>query len=254
MELIKSAGRRTRVSEVVYIVLNLLLPVALLGLIRFVDTPYIAFALVILSKWRIFAVRPRYWLMNLKSNLIDIAVGVSFVILLMLANGSLVTQIILAAMYGVWLIYLKPKSQRHFMVMQAGIAQFVALMALFSYSQYLDVVTIVTMSWIIGYAAARHAISGYEEEHLETIALVWALLLAELAWFAFHWTLAYPLLGGITAPQVAALSAVIGFGAYNLYDNFHHKNPNPLKARLTVGVCVFLIAVVLVFSRWNVAI
>ncbi|HEX4662089.1 MAG TPA: hypothetical protein VH144_00580, partial [Candidatus Saccharimonadales bacterium] len=107
---------------------------------------------------------------------------------------------------------------------------------------------------LVSYIAARHMLSAHEEEHVETIALTWALLMAELAWFCYHWTLAYPLLGGITIPQFAALSSVSAFAMYNLYDNYRHKTPNPLRSRLTIGVGVGLLVIILLFSRWNVAV
>ena len=34
-----------------------------------------AIILVLLSKWRVVAVRPRYWWLNLKANLVDFTVG-----------------------------------------------------------------------------------------------------------------------------------------------------------------------------------
>lgn len=254
MDLIKSASRRTRFSEIVYIVLNLLLPVVLFVFVKAFDSALIPIALVILSKWRILAVRPRYWLTNLKTNAVDIIVGISFVGLLFLAAQSLVMQLILVILYAGWLIYIKPKSRRHYVAIQAGIGQFVALTALFSYSWMFDVVTTVFFAWLVSYIAARHVLGAHEEEHIETISLGWALLMAELAWFCYHWTLSYPLFSGLSIPQFAALSSVSGFAMYNLYDNYRHKNPNPLRSRLTIGVGIGLLVIILVFSRWDVAV
>lgn len=254
MDLIKSAGRRTRLSEAAYIFLNILLPIVLLVSVNAFDTAWIAVAVIVLSKWRVLAVRPRYWFINIKSNLIDIIIGISFAGLLQVAGASLVTQIILTLMYITWLIYIKPKSRRHFMAIQAEIGLFVSLTAIFIYSPYVDVSLAVLLCWIVGYAAARHAISSYEEEHLETLALCFGLLLAELGWLAYHWTLSYPLFGDIAIPQVAAIAAVISFGAYNLYDNYHYTNPNRLRTRLTVIVCSLLLCVIVLFGRWNTTI
>jgi hypothetical protein len=254
MELIKSAGQRTRLSEAVYILLNILLPVILLVTVRSFDTAWIAITLLVLSKWRVLAVRPRYWFINVKSNLIDFLVGISFAFLLLSANDSLPTQIILTVMYMVWLVYIKPKSRRHFMAIQAGLGLFITLTAVMSYSPYLDVTIVTILAWLAGYATARHAVSAYEEEHLESIALVFGLLMAELSWLAFHWTLSYPLFGGIAVPQLALIAAVLAFGAYNLYDNFYHANPNRLRMRLTVVVSISLLAIILFFARWNVTI
>ncbi len=254
MDLIKSAGRRTRLSEAAYIILNILLPITLLVSVNAFDTAWIAIVIVIGSKWRVLAVRPRYWVANIKSNLVDVIVGISVASFLHVAGGSLITQIIIAGLYIGWLLYVKPKSRRHFMATQAAIGLFVGLAAIFSYSPFLEASVATILSWIVGYSAARHAISSYEEENIEVIALCFGLLIAELGWLAFHWTLSYPLIGNIAIPQVAAIAAVIGFGAYNLYDSNYHSNPNRLRTRLTVIVCVGLLSVIMLFGRWNATI
>ena len=253
MELIKSAGHRTRLSEIVYIAFNLLLPVALFVLTAVVKIPWVAVALLLLSKWRIFAVRPRYWIVHLKSNLVDTIVGLSYVFLLT-TKLDIAVQIILIALYAAWLIYLKPKSRRHFMAMQAGIGQFLGLLAVFSLSYQIDVTLVIILSWLVGYASARHIATAYEEENLEMIAIVWGLLIAEFAWFAYHWTLAYQLAIGINIPQIAALITVLGFAAYDMYDNQKHVRFNPLRMRLTLGVTAVLVVIILVFARWNVSV
>ena len=47
-------------SHVFYITLNILLPILAYILVR-IDFVGLAIGLVLLSKWRMFAVRPRYW-------------------------------------------------------------------------------------------------------------------------------------------------------------------------------------------------
>ena len=66
MELIKSAARRSKLSDVAYVVLNLRLAGAVFGLTVAFTPPYLAYLLIILSKWRVFAVRPRFWLANMR--------------------------------------------------------------------------------------------------------------------------------------------------------------------------------------------
>lgn len=254
MELIKSAGHRTRLSEVIYIAFNLLLPVALFVLAAVVRIPWVAVIFLLLSKWRIFAVRPRYWVMNVKSNLVDTIVGISYVFLLSTKLDTVV-QIALIVLYAGWLLYIKPKSKRHFMAIQAGIGQFLGLVTIFGLSYQIDVTLVVALSWLVGYASARHVASAYEEDNLELLGVIWGLLVAEFAWLAYHWTLAYQLAAvGITIPQVAALVTVLGFGAYDAYDNRKHARYNPLRMRLTITVTVALLVIILVFARWNISV
>ncbi|RKV95158.1 MAG: hypothetical protein D8G53_09440, partial [Candidatus Saccharimonas sp.] len=79
MDLLKTVKRRTFWSEIVYHSLNLGLAAVLLAIARTIQSPYPALALVILSKWRVIAVRPRFWWANIQANLVDVAVGVGIV-------------------------------------------------------------------------------------------------------------------------------------------------------------------------------
>src|SRR5919202_4987413 len=103
MEFLKLSKKRTLFSEFVYIGLNIALAVAVLVIVWAVESPWAALALVLLSKWRILAVRPRYWFANIQANMVDIIVNISIVILLYAASGAVVTQGILAVLYIVWL-------------------------------------------------------------------------------------------------------------------------------------------------------
>ncbi|HEV7951791.1 MAG TPA: hypothetical protein VGO98_00230, partial [Candidatus Saccharimonadales bacterium] len=103
MEFLKSSKRRSRISELVYVGLNVAFAVALLVILLAIESPLPAFALVLLSKWRILAVRPRYWFVNILTNLVDIIVSLSIVILIYAASGALGLQVVLTAMYIVWL-------------------------------------------------------------------------------------------------------------------------------------------------------
>ena len=67
MDLLKSSKRRAFLSELVYIVLNVGLAVAILAVVLAIESPLPAIALVLLSKWRVLAVRPRYWMANIKA-------------------------------------------------------------------------------------------------------------------------------------------------------------------------------------------
>ncbi len=249
----RAKATRTRVSELIYTALNLLLPVAVLFLVR-LDPPYLAFALVILSKWRILALRPRFWWANIKANLADIMVGISAVSLIYLAQGAFTLQIALVVLYELWLIILKPRSTQHGILLQAGVAQVVSLIALFNYSVLLPEAFVIVACWLIGYVAARHVVSNYEETYIELIASVWGLFMAELAWVMYRWTNVYNLGIPIKIPQIALIMLVVGFCAARMYD--FSKNDRLSKSMLR-GTVVFggvLIAVILLFSSWDVTV
>ncbi|HVI69203.1 MAG TPA: hypothetical protein VM581_01980, partial [Magnetospirillaceae bacterium] len=217
IDLLRAKATRTRVSEVVYTGLNLLLPIAVLFLVR-LDPPYLAFALVILSKWRILALRPRFWWVNIKANLADLFVGISAVALIYLSQGSFGMQVALTVLYELWLIVLKPKSGAHGILLQAGVAQVVSLIALFNFSVLLPEFVVIAACWLIGYVTARHVVSNYEESNIELLSVIWGLFLAEIGWIVYRWTNIYNLGLPIKIPQIALIMLVIGFCAARMYD------------------------------------
>ena len=222
MEFLKSSKRRSLVSELVYIALNVAFAIATLVIVLAIDSPLPAFALVLLSKWRILAVRPRYWFVNIQTNLVDIIVSLSLVILLYAAGGALAVQIILTALYIVWLLYVKPKSKKMFVAIQAGTAVFMGVTALMIVSYDWIASAVVLIMWLIGYSAARHVVSSYDEPHTSFYSLAWGFVFAELGWLGYHWTFAYtiPGAGDIKLSQIALITLAISFLAERLYRSY----------------------------------
>ena len=232
MELLKLVRRRSFLSELVYAVLNIGLAIALLLIIRYTESIPLAIALVVLSKWRVFAVRPRFWWANLRSNIVDFIVSISVVLHMYALNGAAIEEPrklillgIMAVLYIGWLLYIKPRSKRSFVALQAGIAIFLGASALFTVSYNWPVSLVVIAMWVIGYSAARHILSSYDDEtHGLFLGIAWGLVLAEIAWVAYHWAIAYslPFVSSIQIPQAAIIVALVSFLAYKAYDSFHH--------------------------------
>lgn len=222
MEFLKLPKRRTLFSELIYILLNVALAIALLVIVWAIASPYAAFALILLSKWRVFAVRPRYWFANLQANMVDVIVGLSVVILLYAASGALVTQILLTLLYIAWLLVIKPRSKRMFVAIQAGAAIFLGVSALVQVSYGWIASLIVLLMWVIGYSAARHILGSYDEAHVSFYSLVWGLVLAEIGWLTYHWTFAYsiPGAGDIQLSQVALIALGVSFVAERVYASY----------------------------------
>lgn len=233
MEFLKLVRRRSFVSEVVYTILNVALAIALLVVIYYTGSILFAVALVALSKWRVLAVRPRYWVANLRSNLIDFIVSVSVVLHLYTINQvdtfndetKLLVMAGLTVLYIGWLLFLKPRSKRIYMAAQAGVAIFMGVSALFTVSFNWPVSVVVIGMWLIGFAAARHVLSAYDEEtHGLTLSLVWGLVMAEIGWLSYHVAVAHvlPFISSLELPQVAITATVLGFVAHKAYDSFYH--------------------------------
>jgi hypothetical protein len=233
MQFLKTIKKRSFLSEVIYITLNVGLAILLLVIIRTTGSLWFAFALVLLGKWRIFAVRPRFWLANLQANLVSIIVSLSFVVLLYVINISdagtmqiLISQIVLVILDICWLLFLKSQSKRIYVVAQAGIALFVGVTALYNLSYWWIATPVVLLMWLVGYSTARHVLGSYDEEkHTALLSLAWGLILAEIGWIAYHWTIAYrlPAATNILLPQVTIIILCLGFLTYKSYDSYYHN-------------------------------
>lgn len=250
MEFLRPSRRRSIVSETIYILLNIAVAVAVLVSVLAVDSPLPAFALILLSKWRVLAVRPQYWWTNIVSNMVDIILGISYVILLYAASGALAAQIVLTILYVVWLLVLKPRSSRQMVVLQAAIGLFFGVSALeqISYNWWSSAVVVVM--WAIGYFSARHVLTAYKEPHYSLLSLIWGLVIAELGWLTYHWSFAYNLhvTGNLKLSQAALFAVALSFLAERIYASYHKNNQSirmsdivlPLLLTVcTVGLLLF---------------
>jgi len=232
MDFLRTSKRRTLFNEAIYIALNIGLAISLMLLIKITGSLWPAFVLVLLSKWRIFAVRPRFWFANIQANMVSITVSISYVIFLYAINGLnaedgkiTALQIIMVILYTIWLLYLKPKSKRSYIVVQAGVALLVGVTAIYMVSYGWMASPVVLLMWLVGYATSRHVLNSYDDENQTTLlSMSWGFIMAEIGWVAYHWTVAYklPLVANIYLPQVTITVLGFSFLAYVVYNSFYH--------------------------------
>lgn len=233
MDLLKAINKRSFLSEFVYVALNLSLVAAVFASVLWFDSPSLGIVLVLMSKWRVFAVRPRFWFANIQANLVDTIVGFSAAVLIWQAGDALPLQIVLAAMYAAWLLVLKPRSKRRAVVLQAGVATFVGSAALLSAAYAWPVIAVVALMWLLGYATARHVLGNYDELEVSLLSMVWAVVVAELGWLVYHWTIAYVIIPGsidFKVPQLSIILVALGYIAYRAYNLYYHKQQVTLRA------------------------
>lgn len=223
MELLRSVRRRSFLSEVAYIVLNIALAITLFVLVLVVNVPWPAFGLVLLSKWRVFAVRSRYWMANIRANLVDGIVGISMVVLLYAASGDLPTQIGLTALYIAWLLFLKPRSKRAHVVSQAAVGLIFGIAAIVQISPSLPSSAVVLMAWVVGYSAARHVLSVQHESHINFLSILWGFVVAEVMWLGYHWTIGYQVGKSLQLAQIVVVIAALSFMAERIYISYHRN-------------------------------
>jgi hypothetical protein len=230
MEFLKLVKRRSFLNEVAYVALNVALAVGLMFIIRATNSLLPAFGLVLLSKWRVLAVRPRYWFANIQGDLVSLIVSISFVVGLYNLNvaelgdtKTLVTQIILTAIYVGWLVFLRPQSKQKYVIAQAGVALFAGVTTIYSITYGWPASIVVLFVWLTGYAVARHVLNTYDDEtHAVMLSLAWGFMLAEIGWLAYHWTIAYklPILTNVLLPQVSLITLCFGFLSFKAYSSY----------------------------------
>lgn len=207
---------RNIASSMVHIFLNLLLGVGSVLVTVLSGSPLLGLILVIASKWRIFAVRSRYLWVNIKSNLVDLIVGISVVLLAYYAgNAFLPVDFILMAFYSLWLIVIKPLSSEAATLAQSLIAVFMGISAATIMTANLNSIVLVLIAFMIGYAASRHVLVQSNDKDFTLTTLVCGLIFAEIAWLCYSWSIIYTFGDtGIRIPQLAIILTIFAF-VYN---------------------------------------
>lgn len=233
-------------SHAIHLALNGLLPVAAYILVR-IDFVSLAILLVILSKWRIFAVRPRYWTANIVSNGVDIIVGVAFV-LFMANTASEWWQLFWMALYALWLTALKPRSDVLSVSAQAMIGMILGLGVFYLKFGDLPLLSLVAGTWAISYLSARHYLTSFEEPHSALLAHIWAYFSAGLAFILGHWLLFY---GSIA--QIIIFLATIGYSIAAIYYLDATEKLTALMKRQLMVIMLAIVTIVLLLSDWSVS-
>ena len=126
--LLKKIKPKRGYAYVVYVALNLLLPILILLLVK-TSFVYPALFVILLSKWRMFAVRPRFWWANIRTNAIDITFGLSMLVFMLSYTNDWI-RLIFVVIWALWLIVLKPKVSVFAVSMQAFVGFVAGLMAM----------------------------------------------------------------------------------------------------------------------------
>lgn len=239
-------------SEVVYRLLNVAYAVVLLVLLlEFEGQPYLAYLVVFLSKWRVFAVRPRFWVANIQTNLLDTLVGLSAVTLIWQNTGNMSVQVGITAVFALWLTILKPLSKRFWVIVQGGVAQFAAITALFTVAHSMHVAVVTALAWLIGFVVAKHILNMYTEEREEVVlSVIWGVVVAELSWLTYYWTIAYT---PLKIPQIAIVLSLLGYLTLIMYNYLYHQpEARYIWRDLAMPILFSLAGIVLLLVFFNV--
>jgi len=220
------------------------MPLILFVLVR-LEFDAVALAVLLLSKWRMFAVRPRHWLAHVRTNAVDIIVGLSF-LAFMVDASSMNTQLLLVLLYELWLLVIKPRSSVAMVSVQALIAQFLGLVALFYRFGDGELALYVVAFWAVAYFSARHFFGSFDEAHPQLLSSIWAFFSASLMWILGHWLL---FVGSVAQPAI--LVTAIGYGFVALYYLDQNDRLSTLVRRQIVLTVFAIVFVMIAFSDWG---
>lgn len=238
------------IGDVLHIGVNVLFVAVLYAMVMVWDLTSLAIVLVVLSKWRILAVQPRFWPPNIKANLVDLIVGISTIALAHQATNSWVA-VVWIVLYLVWLLFVKPQSSDVIVSFQAYWAQLLGLLALFMIPTLVRTPFIFcVLAWLVAWSASRHFFTNYEEPHYRSLSLVWALIVTQGVWFALHWVQYYTL-PHMNISLFAVIIAILSGGIGSIY---HAYKKNTLKSGTIIENGLFataLIFILLLTARWT---
>jgi hypothetical protein len=249
---------RNIASSAVHVLLNILLGLGAVLLTVFSENPALGILLVLVSKWRVFAVRSRYLLINIKSNLVDFIVGFSIVMLTYYSSTARSFDEPLdfiyigtyAILYIIWLLFIKPMSSEKANLAQSLIAVFLGTSASTIMTATLDPIAAAGLAFVIGYAACRHVLVQTQGEVAGLTTLSCGLVFAEIAWLSHAWEIVYTFGdSGIRIPQCAIILTIFAF-AYNYARQAMVRYREDFRFVDIVGPIVFavlLIGIIVIF-------
>jgi hypothetical protein len=231
-------------SSFLHLALVLVLPVAVFILVS-LNFVQLAFSVIVLSKWRMFAVRPRFWAANVRANAIDLMVGLSIVVFMM-HTQSIGIRIGWTVLYAAWLLFIKPASSIFMVTTQAFIGQLTALMALYLAWASGPIYGLTLLTGLFCFFAARHFLEVFDEPYSRLLAYIWGYFGAALGWLLSHWLLFYR---GVSQP--ALLLSFLGYGIAVIYYLDHYNKLNKGLKRQFMFVMLAVVIIILAFSDWG---
>jgi hypothetical protein len=232
------------IAHFLHLALVVILPLVIFILVR-LNFVQLALSIVVLSKWRMFAVKPRFWAVNVRANAVDLMVGISIVLFMTHVN-SIWLQILWVLLYAVWLLVIKPGSGVALVMTQAFIGQFAALSALYVTWAEGPVYGLTVLSGLFCFVAARHFLDAFDEPYARMLAYTWGYFGAALTWLLSHWLLFYR---GVAQPTL--LLSTLGYGMAVLYYLDHNDRLSKGVRRQFIFIMAAIVLVVLAFSDWG---
>lgn len=242
---------RNIISSILHVILNILLGVGSVIITVITGSWIIGLILVILSKWRVFAVRPRYLIVNILSSLVDFIVGASFVFIAYCSGTTwLPIHFILALSYTLWLLLLKPRSSDFAAELQSLVAAFLGTTATTMLFASSNSIFMTLFCFIIGFAVSRHVLVQTDENDFGLLTLSCGLISAEIAWLCNSWLIIYTFgSSSIAIPQVSIFITIFSFIANRVFKSSIKNDGKVNFSEIAVPV-IFSVLVVAILVIW----
>lgn len=231
-------------AHVFHLFLSAIMPLLAFVFIR-IGIVQLAFAVVLITKWRMFAVKPRFWPAIFRANAVDIMIALGTVIF-MTQTTSAAYQIFWTILHIIWQVAIKPGRSILSVSFQALLGQSYGLMALYLAWSSAPIWVLVILVWGICYLSARHFLTSFEEQYTSLYSHAWGYFGAGIAWLSAHWLLYY---SGVSMPSL--LLTVIGFGLGGLYFLQESDKLSKLYKQQIVFIMIVVVFVVLALSDWG---
>lgn len=231
-------------AHLAHVALAALLPIAVYVFVR-IELEQVALVMILLSKWRMLAVQPRFWWAHIRANAVDLIVGLS-ILIFMISVPVVSWQLMWTAVYVLWLLVLKPKNDMLSVSLQAALGHVFGLSALYIAWTDAPLLALVLGTWFVAYISARHFFTNFEEPYTPLFAHFWGYFSATLTWILGHYLLFYNVLA-----QPTLLLTVIGYGLGALYYLNHKDKLSTLLRREFVFIMVAIILIVLIQADWT---
>ena len=240
---------KNQIARIAYKSFNIAVALSVAGLVL-LELPALAVIVVVAGKWRTFAVRPYYWLKNIRANSCDFIVGISLVVLMSYAVSLNVYIYAMTLFYIVWLLWIKPSKASGIVGVQAVTAQVLGSAALW---------TLLLLEWnfyglfllvfLVASSSMRHMLGATSIKDLQpairrTLVFGYAVIQLFLAFFSWMWFVVYTY-NGITISQYALLSLLVSISwfiiVYHAVANIEVKKSNVRQQMVFLYVTVLFI-------------
>lgn len=221
------------------------IPVLALLFVR-LDFFGLAVVIVLLSKWRMFAVRPRHWITHIRTNAVDIIVNLALLSFMITTNNSRVLQLFWVILFEIWVLIIKPRNSTFMVSVQALSAQCFGLVAMFISFKTIGMAWYIILAFLICYFSSRHFFNSFEETHSIQYSWMWGFFAASLVWVLAHWLLFYK-----NVAQPAVILTLIAYGLATLYYLHEHDKLTLLVRRQVFFVVFAMLFVIIAFANWG---